>query len=261
MYNAPLFFFDLETTGADIDSDSTVQIAYKRCGEDSEPSVGSLLLNPQQHIDPKASAVHGYTDDDVRDKPTFDTYADMLYSLADGAIWCGYNNYRFDVPIFKREFKRAGKKIPKPAGIIDCYKIFTHYYGKSRKRGQRTLMAAHLRYCGAEFDDAHDALADIEATYDVLDAQIDVHSDSLTLEYAMDISSRPELDIDRRGFFKFDYNKRAPICAMGKYAGVPMDKVPSSYYQWIADNDTFAPDTRNIALNAVIGVFPVWQEK
>ena len=264
MYNVPLFFFDLETTGLDVDTDGIVQLAYKKFDvEDADgnrwETSESLVLNPLQPISPQAAAVHGFTDEDVADKPTFEVYADSLFGLADGAVWCGYNIYNFDIPIFKNEFKRVGKKAPKPAGIIDCYKIFTHYYGASRKRGERTLMAAHRRYCGCAFDNAHDALADIEATYDVLDAQIDVHCDTLTLEYAMAVSNKRDLKIDSRGFFRFDGHSHKAVCCMGKYAGVPIDKVPDSYLSWIAGNEGFPADTRRIATQALIGVYPTWR--
>ena len=263
MYNNKLFFFDVETTGLDIDTCGIVQLAYKYMDAEAEDgnrfteSV-SIVLNPQQPIDPRAAAVHGYNDEDVQNCPTFDVYADTLYALANNAIWIGYNNARFDIPIFKNSFKRAGKPVPKPAGIIDCYKIFTHYHGMSRVKGARTLMAAHKLYCGDIFDNAHDALSDIEATYNVLDAQIDAHQDYLTLENAMSISSEIDTRIDSRGFFKFGGNERKPMCAIGKYAGVTLDKIPVGYYMWIINNESFGEDIKKIARNALVGVYPIW---
>lgn len=263
MYDVPLFFFDLETTGLDVDTCGIVQIAYKKLdvtGSDGNrwESSESIVMNPLQPIDPKAAEVHGFYDDDVANLASFEVYADTLYGLADGAVWVGYNNARFDVPIFKNEFKRIGHAVPKPVGIIDSYKIFTHYHGLSRKKGARTLMAAHIHYCGDEFDGAHDALADIEATYNVLAEQIDAHSDTLTLEKALTISSAADLRIDHRGFFKFGGNDRTPMCAFGKYAGVPLDKIPSGYLKWIVNNESFSDDTKKVASNALIGVYPVW---
>lgn len=263
MFDAPLFFFDLETTGLDIDTCGIVQLAYKKLDKiDTDgnrmETHDSIVINPLQEISEKASAVHGYYDEDVIGLPSFEVYADTLYGLADGAIWVGYNNARFDIPIFKNAFKRIGHKIPKPAGVIDCFKIFTHYYGVSRKKGARTLMAAHIHYCGDPFDGAHDALADIEATYNVLTEQIAVHEETLTLEKAISISSEIDTRIDHRGFFKFGGSGRVPMCAFGRYAGVPIEEIPSGYLKWIVDNETFADDTRKVANNALIGVYPVW---
>jgi DNA polymerase-3 subunit epsilon len=263
MCDEKLFFFDLETTGLDIDTCGIVQVAFKQYekadadGNRWEAS-DSIVLNPLQPIDPKASAVHGFYDEDVADKPTFDIYADTLYALANDAIWVGYNIVRFDIPVFKNAFKRIGHRVPKPAGVIDCYKIFTYYHGLSRKKSARTLMAAHQLYCGDAFDNAHDALADIEATYNVLEEQIDVHSDSLSLKKALTISSEVDLRIDHRGFFKFDGNTHQPVCAIGKYSGTHISKIPSGYLMWIINNQSIGEETKKIARNALIGVYPVW---
>ena len=263
MFDVPLFFFDLETTGLDVDTCGIVQLAYKKLdnvGKDGNrwESAESMVMNPLQPIDQRAAAVHGYCDEDVADLAPFEVYADTLYGLADGAVWVGYNSARFDVPIFKNAFKRIGHAVPKPAGIIDCYKIFTYYHGMSRKKGARTLMAAHIHYCGDAFDGAHDALADIEATYNVLSEQIDAHADTLTLEKAMTISSTIDTKVDHRGFFKFGGVGHIPMCAFGKYAGVPLDEVPHGYLKWIIENETFGEDTRKVASNALIGVYPTW---
>jgi DNA polymerase-3 subunit epsilon len=263
MFNEPLFFFDLETTGLDIETCGIVQLAYKKLDRTDEAGTrwtvrDSIVMNPMQEIDEKASAVHGFYYEDVMGLPTFEVYADRLHALADGAVWVGYNNTRFDIPVFKNAFKRIGHKVPKPSGIIDCYKIFTHYKGLSRKKGARTLMAAHIYYCDDTFENAHDALADIEATYNVLEAQLEEHADTLTLEKAFSISSAVDTRIDRGGFFKFGGNDRTPMCSVGKYAGVPIDKVPSGYLKWIIDNEAFGEDTRKVASNALIGVYPTW---
>jgi DNA polymerase-3 subunit epsilon len=262
MYNVPLFFFDLETTGLDVDTCGIVQMAYLKLGEGDETQwedSATLLMNPQTHIDERASAVHGFTDEMVADKPIFDVFADSLYGLADGAYWVGYNNMRYDIPVFKNHFKRCGHAVPKPAGIIDSYKIFTHFYGKSRTKGSRTLQAAHCHYCGDTFDDAHDAMADIRATYRVLSEQIDEHQDLLTLEKAVKISQQREANIDHRGFFKFG-SGNVPVCAVGKFAGVAIKDVPAGYLSWIANNNTLGDDTRKIAKNALIGVYPIWKD-
>ena len=264
MFNVPLFFFDLETTGIDTDTCGIVQMAYKRIGTEDESGnrwedSATLVMNPLTHIEDGASRVHGFTDEMVAELASFEVYADTLYGLSDGAYWVGYNNVKFDVPIFKNHFKKFGLKAPKPAGMIDCYKIFTHYYGMGRGKGERNLQSAHIHYCGVPFDGAHDAMADITATYEVLADQIDEHQDTLTLEKAVQISSVRDLKIDHRGFFKFSTTSHTPICAVGKFAGKALCDVPAEYLGWVASNESFGDDTREVAKNALIGVFPVWK--
>jgi hypothetical protein len=84
-----------------------------------------------------------------------------------------------------------------------------------------------------------------------------MYEDTLTLDKAFAVSAEVDNKIDHRGFFKFN-TEHVPVCAIGRYAGVSLDKVPHGYLVWIMGNETFGEDTRKVASNALIGVYPTW---
>ena len=104
----PLVFFDLETTGVQITRDRIVEISIVKVHPDSERETKTRRINPGMPIPPEATAVHGITDADVADCPTFAQVARSLYTWLEGCDIAGFNSNRFDVPMLIEEFLRAG---------------------------------------------------------------------------------------------------------------------------------------------------------
>ena len=256
MFNVPILFFDLETTGVDPQVDRIVQFAGVRMNPEHEPVEFTCKCNPEIEISEGASKVHGITNEEAKKYETFDFYGEKLFHLADGAVWAGYNNAKFDVPMFLKEFSRHGFEIPSCAGILDGYKLFTYFHGKGGK-GQRTLKAAHLHYCGYEFENAHDAVADIKATINVIDNMILEHDG--VLEDFLNVSEMVPSNIDYKGMFVFDMHRKVAVAGYGKYKGVPLSEIPVSYFKWIISTPTFGKDTQKIAERACRGIFPQFE--
>ena len=63
----PLVFFDLETTGTNINSDRIVEICYLKVYPNGNEESKTMRINPGMHIPEAASAVHGIYDADVAD--------------------------------------------------------------------------------------------------------------------------------------------------------------------------------------------------
>lgn len=256
MFDVPILFFDLETTGVDPEEDRIVQFAGIRTTPNHEPVEFTFKCNPEIEISEGASRVHGITNEEAKQYAAFDAFSDKLYRMAHGAIWAGYNNFKFDIPMFMNEFKRRGLKVPECAGVLDGYKLFTHFYGPAGK-GKRTLKAAHVHYCGYEFEDAHDAVADIKATINVFENMIIEHGDDLKM--FLKVSEATPLKIDFKGMFIFDPKRKVAVLGYGKYKGVPLAEVPVSYFKWIIDTTGFNADTKKIASEACRGIFPQYQ--
>ena len=170
----PIIFFDLETTGTDISKDRIVEICYIKVYPDGREFEYTKRINPEMHIPEGASAVHGIYDADVKDCPTFKEVAREIANEFEGCDVAGFNSNRFDLPLLAEEFLRAQVDIDlSRLRAIDVQVLY-------HKREPRTLSAAYKFYCGENLEDAHSALADTRATYNVLKAQLDHYDDMPT---------------------------------------------------------------------------------
>ena len=167
----PIVFFDLETTGVDPFNDRIVQIGCIRIETDGSKTEKDWLINPGVPIPAATSQIHGITDDMVKDAPTLGDMAKELTEMFFGVDLGGYNAKNFDIPLLVQEFFRIGLTLDiENVKIVDPMKIF-------QIKEPRTLTAAYKKFCGKELDNAHNAIADIRATVDVLEAQIDHYED------------------------------------------------------------------------------------
>ena len=229
----PLVFFDLETTGVDTAKDRIVEISMVKVMPNGDEIVRTRLINPQMHIPEDATAVHGITDEDVKDQPTFAQIAKSLSQFIEGCDFGGFNSNRFDLPMLVEEFLRAGVDVDfKNRKFIDVQNIF-------HKMEQRTLVAAYKFYCDKDLTDAHSAEADTKATYEVLKAQLDRYPDLQNDVAALaEFSARGET-ADYAG--RIAYNEKGEeVFNFGKYKGVKVSEVfqrEPSYYDWMMKGD------------------------
>ena len=162
-----LCFFDLEATGLNVIRDRIVQIAIiKYSKKDKDTEELSMLINPGIPISEEAMEVHGITPKMLSNKPTFQQVAQKIYDFIGKSDLAGYNSNRFDVPMLMEEFARVGIEFDtSKRRLIDVQRVFY-------KMEPRTLKAALRFYCGKELENAHDALADVQATIDVFKGQL-----------------------------------------------------------------------------------------
>ena len=237
----PIIFFDLETTGTDISKDRIVEICYIKIFPDGRELEYTRRINPGMHIPETASAVHGIYDDDVKDCPLFKEVAKEIANEFEGSDVAGFNSNRFDLPLLAEEFLRAQVDIDlSRLAAIDVQVLY-------HKREPRTLTAAYKFYCGKELEDAHSALADTRATYEVLKAQLDHYAD---MENDMDKLSKESSftnNVDFAGRIVYDESGRE-IFNFGKYKGMPVDAVLNrdpGYYGWMMNGD-FTLNTKQV---------------
>ena len=237
----PIIFFDLETTGTDISKDRIVEICYIKIFPDGRELEYTRRINPGMHIPETASAVHGIYDDDVKDCPFFKEVAKEIANEFEGSDIAGFNSNRFDLPLLAEEFLRAQVDIDlSRLAAIDVQVLY-------HKREPRTLTAAYKFYCGKELEDAHSALADTRATYEVLKAQLDHYTD---MENDMDKLSKESSftnNVDFAGRIVYDESGRE-VFNFGKYKGMPVDAVldrDPGYYGWMMNGD-FTLNTKQV---------------
>src|ERR1700744_2667322 len=93
----PIVFFDLETTGTDHTRDRIVELAFIKLLPDGTRDSYVKRVNPGMPIPPEVTAIHGITDEDVKDAPLFKHIAHTLNEWMKGCDLGGYNSSRFDL--------------------------------------------------------------------------------------------------------------------------------------------------------------------
>ncbi len=229
----PICFFDLETTGVNITSDRIVEISILKIHPNGKEESYTRRVNPTIPIPAEVTKVHGISDSDVADKPTFNELAKEVYNLVKDSDLGGFNSNRFDIPLLAEEMLRAQVDFDmKNRVAVDVQVIF-------HKMEQRTLSAAYKFYCDKNLDDAHSAEADTRATYEVLKAQIERYDElENDTKFLAEFSSRKQF-ADFAGFII--YNKDGDECfSFGKHKGKTvlevLDKEPG-YFGWLLDAD------------------------
>ncbi len=234
----PIVFFDLETTGTDNVKDRIVELAFVKLMPDGKKDNYTKRINPGMPIPPESIQFHGITDEDVKNAPSFKQVAHELYEWMRGCDLGGYNSSKFDLPLLAEEFLRAGLNVDfTERHMIDVQQIFF-------KMESRTLAAAYNFYCHKELENAHSAEADINATIEVLTAQLEKYTDLAT---------------DVPGLHKFthtdeyvDYARRIalkdghPVFNFGKHKGRKVEEIFTAepqYYDWMMQAD-FALHTK-----------------
>lgn len=238
----PIIFFDLETTGLDIARDRIVELCYIRIEPNGNEEAKSMRINPEMHIPEVCSKVHGIYDKDVKDCPTFKEIAPELAKTFSGCDFAGFNSNKFDIPLLVEEFMRAGIDPDlSDRRFVDVQNIY-------HKMERRTLIAAYKFYCDKNLENAHSALADTRATYEVLQAQLDHYPDALKndVQFLSEFSAIGK-NVDLAGRFVYNENGEE-IVNFGKYKGKAVRDVlrtDPGYYSWIQQGD-FTLNTKQV---------------
>ncbi len=226
----PLVFFDLETTGINIQRDRIVEICAIKVMPDGNREEYYALINPLVKIPKAASAIHGITDQDVADKPSMLDLASEINDFFANSDVSGYNILRFDVPFLAEELLRTGIEKPlEDAQFIDVMTIF-------HRKVPRSLAGAMLYYRNETIENAHSAKADVEATIKVLESQMERHDD---LPVKSDELANYVLDgkgiVDFAGYFRKD-DSGDIVFNFGKHKGKKVE-TEQGYLQWMLNSD------------------------
>ena len=233
----PVVFFDLETTGLNTEKDRIVEIGVVRISPGEEQISYNRRLNPGIQIPAEATAIHGITDVDVADMPSFADIAQNLLGFFEDCDLGGFNIKKYDIKVLCAEFKRAGIDFNlENRAIIDPMEIFHQYE-------PRNLAGAVKFYLGENHENQHAAKSDVEATVKVLDAMLDRYKDlprnvnDLHKQFvhpnAVDFEEKL-LRIDGIIYLNF-----------GMHKGKPLGQTNPEYLKWMLSKD-FGPDTKKL---------------
>ena len=265
----PLVIFDLETTGLDIVKDRIIQISYIKVFPDGREERGNYLVNPEKPIPDVVVQLTGISNEDVQGQPTFKEIAQTINKIFADSDIAGYNSNHFDVPLLAEEFLRANIDFDfSKRNMIDVQTIY-------HKMERRNLAAAYKFYCGRKMEEdftAHRADEDTEATYRVLQGELDMYTaerqeeperilqndmkflaEFSRMNNNVDFAGRivwGELK-DRAGKNILDKDGNPIMTEMfnfGKYKGTPVTTVLNidpGYYSWIIQRD-FTNNTKQV---------------
>ena len=243
----PLVVFDIESTGTSPRRDRIIELAAVKISPDGTETEKCWLLNPGVKIPPETTAIHGISDEIVKDCPTFKERAAEIFAFFDGCDLSGFNADRFDIPCLEEEFARAGMNFaPTSRKHVDVQRIY-------HRMEPRDLSAAVRFYLGRDHAGAHGAAADARATLDVLKAQMEKYPSLPQTVDEMDEYLVPHdpLNADRYGMLRWKDGELT--VNFGKKKGESLRKLllnEPNYLRWIIKGD-FDTEVKTIVRDLV----------
>lgn len=248
-----LVVMDIETTGVWIEKDKIIEIALMKCSAAGERTTYHSFVNPGMKIPPVVVELTGISDETVATAPPFKDIAVAVLQFLDGCDLAGFNLERFDLPLLERECSEAGHSfLWRARRIFDAQKVF-HLNEK------RDLSAAYAFYCGKPMQNAHSALADAEATLEILEGQVKRYGggrDDIEVLQAFEYKTNADFFDDER---KFRWWNGELYMMFGKYAKkYPLQEIArrdKKYLEWVLSAD-FSADVKELVTDALHGKFP-----
>lgn len=251
----PIVFFDLETTGVDVNKDRIIEIYAIKFHPDKEPEEFYYLINPSSPISAEATEKHGFTNEMLQDKPKFSDIVEDLLNIFGEADLGGHNSNHFDIQMLAAEFKRAGYGYDlSKVLMIDTRKIYMKYNPKE-------LSNIYSEYTGKDLENAHSAKADVLATIEIFNEQVKKH-DLKSLKDIDTIGKTDKkgnrfLDLDGK-FIKTKENKY--LYNFGKHIGQEVSLENLSFIGWMLGTD-FSEDTKRVAKTLQDYILKISQKK
>ena len=240
----PIVFFDLETTGLDVSTARIVEIACIKIDLEGNQIEKHSLINPTIPIPKEASDIHGITDDKVQGKPKFIELSKSLYNFFKDCDVAGFNSDNFDIPILVEEFSRCNIVFGDwEMNTIDVYRI-------EKLLRPSKLSDVYKRYTGKTLEDAHSAIADVNATLEILfhqyEGKEEITPEEMENFYRLkkryDLSNKMYVNDNDKVFWNFGKNINKPI------------EDDMNYLDWVLKQNTFSQETKrkiNDYLNSI----------
>ncbi len=104
MFNEPVVYVDIETTGGSYRTSRIIEVAAIRVENDEVVETFRTLANPGSPIPSHITRLTGITTNDVSDAPFFSEIAEQLHGILQGAIFIAHHA-RFDYSFIKRQLE------------------------------------------------------------------------------------------------------------------------------------------------------------
>lgn len=250
----PIAFIEVQSTGLDPRTARIVRLSVLKITPDGDRRSRSVLVNPGASIPPGASAVHGVTDDDVAEAPSFAAYGRALAEHLEDCDIAGFGVGRFGLPLLEAEFRRAGVDFSSSGRVvIDAMAIF-------HKKEPRDLRAAFRRFAGGELPEQATGEELVEASLAILSGELEAYDDLPRdvpgLDAFLNPAAENAVDLDGRFVWSDDGDV---LLDFGRHRGRRLADVVAEtpdYLEWVAARPDFSDEVRRIARDAIRGEFP-----
>ena len=241
--------FDVETTGTDSSKDVIIQLAAVKFDKDfNRLDSYCCYVKPMEdfEIAPGALEKHGLTKEFILENGiSSNEVMEVFDAFCKDCDMLSYNGNTFDIKFIVKEMKAAGIEFSLDRVFYDSMKLETMLH-------PRRLEVIYKNYTGRDLDDAHNALADVNATIEVFRHQLNKFSEQdITLDEIMGFEESQIFDVD--GMIKKEGD--TIVFRKGKYRGVEFMKVAKGdpgYVKWFMTNKDFSDHTKNILRNYYI---------
>lgn len=172
MYEFPVVYVDIETTGGSARSSRVLEVAAIRVEPDGTSREFSTLIDPETYIPSNITRITGITSGDIKGAPKFNDIADELNDILTGAVFIAHN-VRFDYSFLKMEFAQLGINFsPK---LLCTVRLSRALYRLERGHSLAKLIERHE----IPVLDRHRALADAHAIKYFAELAFDQHGKEL----------------------------------------------------------------------------------
>lgn len=251
-FTEPAAYIDCEATNADPSTARIIELTITKVYPDGTRKSNTQRINPEEHIPQASTAIHGISDADVRNQPKFRQLAKGIIEFLEDINILVVYNASYDIHLVMCEFARCEILWDyKRYIIIDPCTIF-------KRKESRTLSAAVKFFLDKDHEGAHGSSDDVDATIEVLDAQVERYPDlkEMTPEQLALYSNHDRKMLDITG--KFKYNEAGNIVfAFGKHKDEVVGKIKysdKSYLEWIiGPKCDFHASVKEIAKKVMLG--------
>ena len=161
MFEYPVVFVDIETTGGSYRSSRVLEIAAIRFEDGKITRQFSTLLDPETYIPSQITALTGIRQSDVKGKPLFADIADELADIMQGAVFIAHN-VRFDYSFIKQEYAMLGRSFsPK---LLCTVRLSRALYSTQKGHSLAKLIERHHITVSSRHRALDDAMAMLEFT-------------------------------------------------------------------------------------------------
>jgi DNA polymerase-3 subunit epsilon len=160
LFDQPLVFLDLETTGGSTGYDRIIEVGLVEIDRGALVGEWSTLVDPGRRVPHAIQVLTGITEDALQSAPRFEEIAPALLDRLRGKILAAHNA-RFDYGFLKAEFARAGLQYEAP--VLCTVRLSRRLHPQHERHNLDALILRNALFCL----DRHRALGDARVLWEL----------------------------------------------------------------------------------------------